>query len=122
MLRNVAVAAGNSRDEEGREKGLKLSTVATGGGKNREGGRERGREEEEEAEEEELVKVLRDVLEGEKDGMVREHLEWAIGRLEVGREEGGGVVGIQPHQHQQNEGWVRRSQGMTKECIYGEWT
>jgi hypothetical protein len=55
MLRNVAVAAGNSRDEEGREEG-----------------REEGKEEAEE--EEELLRVLKEVLEGEEDEMVKEHL------------------------------------------------
>ena len=74
MLRNVAVAAGNSRDEKGREEG-----------------REEGKEEAEE--EEELLRVLKEVLEGEEDEMVKEHLAWAIGRLEGGGE-GEGEEGV----------------------------
>jgi len=100
MLRNVAVAAGNSRDEKGEEKRLKLklSSVAVGTAGscgNREGGGEGGVKEEEkdEAEEEELVRVLKAVLKKEGDEMVQEHLKWAIGRLEGGREEREGVVG-----------------------------
>lgn len=57
MLRNVAVAAGNS-----------------GGGGGREG--------EEGEDGEELLAVLKDVWEEENDGMVKEHLSWAIQRLE----------------------------------------
>lgn len=57
MLRNVAVAAGNS-----------------GGGGGREG--------EEGEDGEELLAVLREVWEEENDEMVKEHLSWAIQRLE----------------------------------------